>query len=197
MTQPLAPGWYPDPEDPSRNLYWDGRTWHRKGAPFLAQPSFAPPPAPKNRHRLLWLILTLVVFAWVANQCSSPSKNSSSRNKSSSASASPTSRAPDPWKWMPGNGTYEMGGADGKNWGVWVSDGTTGVKPGKPCTWSIVSVARYRGGEVLDQGEAPAGQKATADIEPDGDVHSFDGTIGEDHHRLVFMTSNCGAWKPQ
>ena len=97
---------------------------------------------------------------------------------------------------MAGNGTHEMGGADGKNWGVWESDGTTGVVPGKNCTWSIRSVAQYRPGIVLDEGEAPAGEIVQVSIEPDGDVNSFDGTIGDDNHRLVFMTNNCGAWKP-
>jgi len=28
MTQPSqAPGWYPDPSDPARNIYWDGTGW--------------------------------------------------------------------------------------------------------------------------------------------------------------------------
>lgn len=28
MTQPSqAPGWYPDPSNPSRQIYWDGRSW--------------------------------------------------------------------------------------------------------------------------------------------------------------------------
>lgn len=36
------PGWYPDPQDPSRNLYWDGRAWHRNGAP--PAPIFDLPP---------------------------------------------------------------------------------------------------------------------------------------------------------
>ncbi|WP_068275521.1 DUF2510 domain-containing protein [Aldersonia kunmingensis] len=26
MTQP-APGWYPDPSDPAKNIYWDGTAW--------------------------------------------------------------------------------------------------------------------------------------------------------------------------
>jgi multidrug transporter EmrE-like cation transporter len=28
MTEPSpAPGWYPDPSDPSRRIYWDGTAW--------------------------------------------------------------------------------------------------------------------------------------------------------------------------
>jgi hypothetical protein len=28
-TPPLAPGWYPDPDDSSRQAYWNGTVWHR------------------------------------------------------------------------------------------------------------------------------------------------------------------------
>ncbi len=36
MTQPSrAPGWYPDPSDPSRNIYWDGNSW--QGSPATAE----------------------------------------------------------------------------------------------------------------------------------------------------------------
>jgi len=34
MSQP-APGWYPDPSDPSRNIYWDGTAWSQ---PAVDQP---------------------------------------------------------------------------------------------------------------------------------------------------------------
>lgn len=27
MSQPTSAGWYPDPSDPSRNIYWDGTSW--------------------------------------------------------------------------------------------------------------------------------------------------------------------------
>jgi hypothetical protein len=36
MTQPSrGPGWYPDPSDPSRNIYWDGNSW--QGSPATAE----------------------------------------------------------------------------------------------------------------------------------------------------------------
>jgi hypothetical protein len=31
--QPPAPGWYPDPSDPARNIYWDGSAWNRPPSP--------------------------------------------------------------------------------------------------------------------------------------------------------------------
>lgn len=42
MTQPIA-GWYPDPSDPSRQRYFDGKAWTENYAPFGA-------PAPGITH---------------------------------------------------------------------------------------------------------------------------------------------------
>ncbi|MGV0693117.1 DUF2510 domain-containing protein [Mycobacterium paraintracellulare] len=34
MTAPSpAPGWYPDPSDPTRQIYWDGTAWRGPAAP--------------------------------------------------------------------------------------------------------------------------------------------------------------------
>lgn len=43
-----SPGWYPDPSDSRRQIYWDGHAW---SAPAQAAdaPSFAPPP-PASDH---------------------------------------------------------------------------------------------------------------------------------------------------
>ena len=39
MSQPPSAGWYPDPSDPSRNIYWDGTSWSRPpSAPPAQQP---------------------------------------------------------------------------------------------------------------------------------------------------------------
>ncbi|WP_255795320.1 hypothetical protein [Mycobacteroides abscessus] len=89
---------------------------------------------------------------------------------------------------MSGNGTFNLGGADGKNWGVYE------VSAIGNCQWSIRSVARYREGWILDSGTAAAGERVTVDIQPDGNVNSFTGQIDGDH-RLVFMTSGCGTWR--
>lgn len=40
MNQPSpAPGWYPDPSDPSRQIYWDGAVWVSPHGPFTARAS--------------------------------------------------------------------------------------------------------------------------------------------------------------
>ena len=46
MTQPAA-GWYPDPSDPSRQRYFDGKTWTDNYAPF-GPPTQAIRTAPKS-----------------------------------------------------------------------------------------------------------------------------------------------------
>ncbi len=46
MTQPAA-GWYPDPSDPSRQRYFDGKTWTDNYAPF-GPPTQAVRTAPKS-----------------------------------------------------------------------------------------------------------------------------------------------------
>ena len=85
-------------------------------------------------------------------------------------------------------GTYELGGIDGKNCGVWQADGA----PSGVCKWSIRSVARYRGADILESRQAGTREKARVNIQADGDVDSWSGDIGV--HRLVFM-NNCGAWR--
>lgn len=89
---------------------------------------------------------------------------------------------------MPGNGTYEMGGMDGKDWGPYEATATGN------CQWSIRSVARYRAGLILDEGTAAPGETVRVNIQPDGDVSSTSGMIDDDH-RLVFMTNGCGKWQ--
>lgn len=39
---PPPEGWYPDPADPSRERWWDGRTWHQESRPQTD--AFAIPP---------------------------------------------------------------------------------------------------------------------------------------------------------
>ncbi|SHQ74720.1 Uncharacterised protein [Mycobacteroides abscessus subsp. abscessus] len=95
---------------------------------------------------------------------------------------------PDSPSVMSGNGTFKLGGVEGKNWGVYEARATGN------CQWSIRSVARYREGWILDSGTAATGEKVTVDIQPDGDVNSFTGQINDDH-RLVFMTNGCGIWR--
>ncbi|WP_019972010.1 hypothetical protein [Mycobacterium sp. 141] len=100
---------------------------------------------------------------------------------------STTAPDPDDHSVMMGNGTFNLGGVDGKNWGVYEATATGN------CQWSIRSVARYRPGLILDRGSAAPGEKVTVNIQPDGDVSAISGEIDSDH-RLVFMTNGCGTW---
>jgi Protein of unknown function (DUF2510) len=42
--QVAAPGFYPDPRDPSRELYWDGDKWTNEAAISVPDPGFYPDP---------------------------------------------------------------------------------------------------------------------------------------------------------
>jgi hypothetical protein len=88
---------------------------------------------------------------------------------------------------MPGDGTFKMGGIDGKDWGLYQATATGN------CERSIRSVARYRPGLILDSGAAGPGEAVRVNIQSDGHVDSWSGEFNDDH-RLVFMTNACGAW---
>ena len=46
------------------------------------------------------------------------------------------SKEPFPTEYMRGNGTYEMGGIDGQDWGVWQADGAPVVSAiGRSAAW--------------------------------------------------------------
>ncbi|GLP83640.1 hypothetical protein [Mycobacterium antarcticum] len=137
----------------------------------------------------LLLLLGLVVFVVIiANQ--GGGKDKDGRESASSTDSAPTTTTSfDTHDVMSHNGTWELGGMDGRDWGVYSST----VPAGSTCTWSIRSVARYRPGIVLDEGTAGPGESVRVSIEPDGDVSAISGQIDDDH-RLVFMTSGCGRW---
>ncbi|MGV0656414.1 hypothetical protein ABQE48_21365 [Mycolicibacterium thermoresistibile] len=116
------------------------------------------------------------------------SQDDSSTDTTTPGRAAPTTPAADDHATIPGDGTHQMGGMDGKDWGVYEATATSN------CQWSIRSVARYRPGLVLDEGTAAPGETVRVNIQPDGKVSVWDGTINGDH-RLVFMTNGCGKWQ--
>jgi hypothetical protein len=66
MSNPM-PGWYPDPEAPERQRFWDGTKWTEARAyPILnvAQPAVvAPAPAPlpdEKRKSNPWIVVALI-----------------------------------------------------------------------------------------------------------------------------------------
>ncbi|ORB29253.1 DUF4352 domain-containing protein [Mycolicibacterium parafortuitum] len=67
MAQPTA-GWYPDPSDPSRQRYFDGRTWTENYAPFPPPPAGISQPVKSGMSPGLKIGLGLgaVVLAFIA-----------------------------------------------------------------------------------------------------------------------------------
>ena len=49
-----APGWYPDPSDPSRQRYFDGKAWTENYAPFGAPTPGIRQPAKPGKQQWNW-----------------------------------------------------------------------------------------------------------------------------------------------
>jgi hypothetical protein len=91
------PGWYPDPHDASRNLYWDGRKWHRNSGPS------APPIVQQQRKgcfggfmkMMLLSIVGLVALgaciAAIGDSGTESGTSSSASSRSPSVASSPSS----------------------------------------------------------------------------------------------------------
>lgn len=74
MSGQAPAGWFPDPEDETRNRYWDGQQWTDQRSPRSQQgapppPSGQPiaasegtPPAKKKRRIFLWFFLAVQVI---------------------------------------------------------------------------------------------------------------------------------------
>ncbi|AVO24498.1 hypothetical protein SEA_ALEXPHANDER_48 [Mycobacterium phage Alexphander] len=134
------------------------------------------------------MVTALAVLAVVGIVSTRNNNDDDDRSASQTTTPTTTTTRPNPYRTIPGDGTHNMGGIDGKDWGTY----TATIPPGSPgCTWAVVSIADYRGGETLREGEASSGT-VRANIQPDG-VASWTGTINGDH-RIMFRTSGCGTW---
>ncbi|MGV7686363.1 hypothetical protein PJN34_19245 [Mycobacterium kansasii] len=152
-------------------------------------PPMPPPAEPQSQARRTGTVLVVFWLLLAAALLYSCSKSESSTGESPPTSVPPPSPPPPPpFKTMPGDGTYNMGGADGKDWGMWESSGG----PADNCQWSIRAVSRYTPGQVLDSGEAGMNQQTRVSIQP---LPDSSGLTGEAHgFRVVFMTNGCGSW---
>lgn len=107
MTHPTA-GWFPDPSDPSRQRYFDGRAWTENYAPLATPPpstgQSAKPGMSKGAKIALGAgaaILALIVLGSIGNN---DKKTSSSSSSSSPSSASASASSPSP-QWGSTSGT--------------------------------------------------------------------------------------------
>lgn len=66
MSNPM-PGWYPDPEDPRRQRFWDGTRWtDARAFPAVMSGGATPvtdPTAEKAQRSTNWLLIVLIVLA--------------------------------------------------------------------------------------------------------------------------------------
>lgn len=155
-------------------------------APITPMP---PPMAPQSQARKTGAVLVVFWLLMAVALLYSCTKSEDSAAPSSPTSAPPSlPPPPPPFKAIPGDGTYNMGGADGKDWGIWESSGGSAN-----CQWSIHAVSRYTPGQVLDSGGADMNQQVRVSIQP---LPDSSGLTGESHgFRVVFMTNGCGSWR--
>lgn len=153
-----------------------------------AIPPMPPPANPQSQARKTGAVLVAFWLVMAVALLYSCTKSEDSTGASLSSSAPPSSPPPPPFKTMPGDGTYNMGGADGKDWGIWESSGGSAN-----CQWSIHAVSRYTPGQALDSGGAGMNQQVRVSIQP---LPDSSGVTGESHgFRVVFMTNGCGSWR--
>ncbi|RAV17193.1 hypothetical protein DQP55_04200 [Mycolicibacterium sp. GF69] len=78
-----APGWYPDPSDPSRQRYFDGRAWTENYAPLAAAPPGVGQPAKTGMSRGMKIglgigaaVLVLIALGSIGNSDKTSSTSS-------------------------------------------------------------------------------------------------------------------------
>ena len=92
-----APGWYPDPSDPTRQRYFDGTAWTENYAPFGGPPPGVGQPAKTGMSRGMKIglgvgaaVLALIALGSVGNSSKTPSTSSGTGSTLPRTVAAPT-----------------------------------------------------------------------------------------------------------
>ena len=91
MTQPTA-GWYPDPSDPRRQRYFDGRAWTENYAPFGPAPQAAGQSATPGMSTGMKIFLGVVAAVFALVVLGSLGDSDKDKTASSSSGTTTTSR---------------------------------------------------------------------------------------------------------
>lgn len=98
-----APGWYPDPSDPSRQRYFDGRVWTDNYAPYAALAPGRGQPAKTGMSTGMKIglgvgaaVLALIAFGSIGNSDKTSSSSSSTASTTRAVSLLPTEAEPPP-----------------------------------------------------------------------------------------------------
>ncbi|MDH6198520.1 hypothetical protein M2272_005179 [Mycobacterium frederiksbergense] len=120
MTAPSpAPGWFPDPSDPSRQRYFDGKVWTDNYAPFGAAvpPAHQPTKSGVSKGMKIGLgvgaaVLALIALGSLSNSDKSSPSSSKTVTVTRTVDITPTPTKPPsagPMSTIDGDGTYLIG----------------------------------------------------------------------------------------
>jgi hypothetical protein len=114
-----APGWYPDPSDPTRRRYFDGEAWTENYAPLGAPPPAVGQSAKRGMSTGLKIglgvgaaALALIALGSIGNSDTTSSSSSTTVTVTRTADATPTTTKPPrtgPMTTIDGDGTYLVG----------------------------------------------------------------------------------------
>jgi hypothetical protein len=110
-----APGWYPDPGDPTQRRWWDGESWTDQIAPPMDQPpTTSSPQGPESsatsKSRAPWLLVAALVavlagagttWAWLQTDDSEPSPSVSTEREDEPQDPEPVDLRDLDWTTVP------------------------------------------------------------------------------------------------
>jgi len=114
-----APGWHPDPSDPSRQRYFDGKEWTENYAPFGAPTPAVGQPAKPGMSRGMKIglgvaaaALALIALGSIGNSDKTSSSSSTTVTVTRTVDVTPTTTQPPrtgPMTTIDDDGTYLIG----------------------------------------------------------------------------------------
>ncbi|MDR0286054.1 MAG: DUF2510 domain-containing protein [Propionibacteriaceae bacterium] len=182
---PLTAGWYPDPQNPSVQRYWDGTQWAQPAQP-VASATPVPNRAKKPIFKRAWFWVVVIVVVIVIIIIATQSGKNPGVAPTTSSATSQTTEAPAtnaaPASEPPVNDATATATAPAA---TTISNGDHAVGPGFPAgvyraevdkgLFSLCTVSQQEGDNVLDVRNANEGSVIFTVADRPGSVVSFSG----------------------
>jgi hypothetical protein len=179
-----APGWYPDPSDPSRQRYFDGKAWTENYAPFGAPAPAVGQPAKPGMSRGMKIglgvgaaALALIALGSIGNSDKTSSSSSTTVTVTRTVDVTPTTTKPPrtgPMTTIDDDGTYLVGKDIVP--GQYRSAGGSGDR--SDCYWERLSGLGGRNADIIAN-EGAEGQRIVEILPTD----------------VAFQTKHCQPWE--